>query len=81
MITESNEDINSLVRHLDKLIIEFRSKHPKSLILVEIRRLYVEEIMPWLEEFMLNDIEPTDAEDEIIKNQILDLILYLKKIL
>ena len=77
MITESNEDIKSLVKHLDGLVIKFRNKYPeKKLNLLHIRDFYSTFVVPWMENYVLKgkDIEEDKEEDEELKNQIIEMI-------
>lgn len=81
MIVESNDDIFRLINHLNKEVIKFRKKYPKSLILLQIKQFYREVVDDWMENFVFKNTEINDQEDEIIKNKILDLMNYINSIL
>jgi hypothetical protein len=80
MILESNGDITKLVDQLYLKIIKFKQKHPKSLILVELRRFQIEIIMPWMENYLNNNVEVDSEYDNQLKDEILDIINFLNKL-
>jgi hypothetical protein len=74
-LSENNKDIDSLIKHLDKCVIIFKKKYPsKTHSLKEIRNLYELVIIPWMEEYPMNNLEIGDDEDEQMKNKLLDII-------
>lgn len=79
ILTESNKDIENLRKHLDKIVLEFRRKYPKSNLLFVIKKFYDEVILAWMEDHYLVDKELEHEYDEIIKNKILDLINRINK--
>lgn len=82
LIVENNEDIDSLVKYLDKRIIELRRKNVLTTSdLSFLTKFYQETILPWMKEFYLpNKVVDKQDESEII-NSILDVVNWLKKIL
>lgn len=81
MITESNIDLDSMVKHLDSKVVELRNKYPKSNSFPYIRKFYNFVIIPWMEEYQLVGKEVENEYDEELKNLILDWINTINRIL
>jgi len=81
MILESNQDLDSMSSFLSGKVVELRTKYPKSKILVKVQEFYNQSIIPWMEDFKLIGKEMEIAEDEKLKNLILEWITTINKIL
>ena len=69
------------VQLLSGKVVELRTKYPKSKILVKVQEFYNQSIIPWMEDFKLIGKEMEIAEDEKLKNLILEWITTINKIL
>lgn len=81
IIREDNKDIERLVHHLSDKVVAFRNCYPNNESLNDIRQFYDEVVIPWMEEYQLAHQEIDDEFDESIKNDILDLINSINRIL
>jgi len=81
MINESNQDIDNLVKHLRVLIDELKKNYPKSEVLKKLMKFHQTIVATWMEKFVISGVEPNIIEDEELKNQILDWIIEIRKIL
>jgi hypothetical protein len=81
MILESSNDISGIIHFLDQKVIHLRRKYPKSRLLPKIKLLYDEVIIPWMENYKLQNKEMEFEEDEEMKNILLDWINTINEIL
>lgn len=79
-LLEDNKNIDSLVSHLNKLIVSIRESgklDPK--IINHIKEMYDNSINKWMKDYLLNK-EIRKQEEQIMIDKILDLINILEKL-
>ncbi|MBU0924911.1 hypothetical protein KKG81_08505 [bacterium] len=81
-LKESNSSIESLIKELDKKIIEFKkNKTLTPEVQNELLVFYEKLIIPWMEKYFFQDKFQLNKEDEeMFINSVLDVINSLKKL-
>lgn len=79
LIKEDNRSIQYYVQTLDSKIVHLKNKLPTE-YLDAIHSLYLEAVLPWVDDFHFPNIEPTPEQEEIIVNRILDFYNLLDSI-
>lgn len=80
---EDNRSIESIFKYLERKVVEIRKKgilEKYPLIKQKIEELYNEDILPWMEEYYMLNIEPTKNYESKMVDSILDLISILDKL-
>ncbi len=79
ILNESNVEIEKLVKYLDSLMGEFGKKYPNSESLIKLIDFNENVIAPWVERYLFLKEELDQADDEEMKNQILDWVNEINK--
>ena len=74
MLFESNLDIKRVMKRLDQKAIQLKTLHPNHKLLIEIGDFYKNIIVPWVENYSMENIEPDTNKNEEIINSILDIM-------
>lgn len=81
MILESNIEIEQLVSHLNKNVVQLRNIYPNSQFLKIVKSFYDTVVIPWSDDYYLYNVETDSTSDTEIKNQILDMINLITDVL
>ena len=81
ILLEDNENIDSLVDHINKLIVDLRKKKNfKKKLLNEIKNTYDNIILDWLENNYIKNIDLNKQREDKLINELLDFINLLEKL-
>ena len=80
VLDESDQDIERLVTHLERKIIELKKKNPTHELLKLSTVLFTTDIANWYENYKFNNNLTSKDRETQLKNDILDLINILNKL-
>ena len=77
---EDNKSIDDLIRYINLKIVALRdSKNIPIDLLKELSIKYKSIVIPWSEEYELDNVEPDRKSEEQIKNDLLEIVIFLKE--
>jgi hypothetical protein len=81
VVLENNSDIDTTIKHLDALIVKLRREGkltPKQL--ERIGKFYQHTVGPWMEFYMLPNIEMDPVQEDLLNNKFIYLSSLIEKL-